>query len=116
MRKAQGALEYLIIIAAVLAIAAIVVLFLTGAFKGASGGGGIAACRVASANCASANATGGGSVAGCNVACIPACSTPSGMDVMTTTVAVIGNCPTSGAGTATACEACTLGNTNAIHS
>jgi uncharacterized protein (UPF0333 family) len=52
MRKAQGALEYLIIIAAVLAIAAIVVLFLTGAFKGASSTGDVSKCKGAASQCA----------------------------------------------------------------
>jgi len=53
--KGQGSLEYLIIIAAVLAIAAIVVLFLTGAFK--SSGGDVAACKAAAASCANDLAT-----------------------------------------------------------
>jgi hypothetical protein len=117
MRKAQGALEYLIIIAAVLAIAAIVVLFLTGAFRGASGGGDIAKCRLSAANCASANATGGGSVLGCQTSCLIACANAAGNDVMAPTVVVnAANCPTSGAGTATACTACTQGLANSIHS
>ncbi len=49
--KGQGSLEYLIIIAAVLAIAAIVVLFLTGAFK--QTGKDVAACKQAAGSCAS---------------------------------------------------------------
>ena len=48
--KGQGSLEYLIIIAAVLAIAAIVVLFLTGAFK--STGQDVSACKAAASRCA----------------------------------------------------------------
>ena len=58
MRKAQGALEYLIIIAAVLAIAAIVVLFITGALGGVGRGGDVAKCRVAAATCANSVASG----------------------------------------------------------
>lgn len=46
----QGALEYLIIVAAVLAIAAIVVLFLTGAFQSTSSD--IGACKAQAASCA----------------------------------------------------------------
>ena len=49
--RAQGALEYLIIIAAVLGISAVVVLFVTGAFTGSSSGADISKCRLAVANC-----------------------------------------------------------------
>ena len=49
--EGQGALEYLIIIAAVLAIAAIVVLFITGAFKGQSDAAKVAACKGAASRC-----------------------------------------------------------------
>ena len=59
----QGALEYLIIVAAVLAIAAIVVLFLTGAFQ--STGGDASACKVAASTCAQELATSAGA-APCN--------------------------------------------------
>ena len=55
MKKAQGSLEYLIIIAAVLAIAAIVVLFLTGAFKSTNKQ--ITQCKTAAASCATQLAT-----------------------------------------------------------
>jgi len=118
MRKAQGALEYLIIIAAVLAIAAIVVLFLTGAFRGASGGGDIAKCRLSAANCASANATGGGSVLGCQTSCLIACANAAGNDVMAPTIAVsAATCSlNSTPGTALACSYCTMGLANSIHS
>lgn len=51
MTKAQGALEYLIIIAAVLGISAVVVLFVTGVFTGSSSGAGISGCRMAASNC-----------------------------------------------------------------
>ena len=49
--RAQGALEYLIIIAAVLGISAVVVLFVTGAFTGSSAGADLSKCRLATANC-----------------------------------------------------------------
>ena len=55
--KGQGSLEYLIIIAAVLAIAAIVVLFLTGAFTGASSTGDLSLCKDAASKCATELAT-----------------------------------------------------------
>ena len=51
----QGALEYLIIVAAVLAIAAIVVLFLTGAFQSTNQD--ITACKLAASTCATELAT-----------------------------------------------------------
>jgi uncharacterized protein (UPF0333 family) len=51
MQKGQGSLEYLIIVAAVLAIAAIVVLFLTGAFQAQQVSGELGKCKVAAASC-----------------------------------------------------------------
>ena len=57
MRRAQGSLEYLIIIAAVLAIAAIVVLFMTGAFKSSSTTAKISECKTEAARCANTLAT-----------------------------------------------------------
>ena len=111
MRKAQGALEYLIIIAAVLAIAAIVVLFLTGAFKGATGGGDIAKCRLAAATCASNLASG---VYASNVSCVSscqaACATSAGFDVKSGTAI---SCSATGSGTL-ACELCIGGSTIGI--
>jgi len=113
MRKAQGALEYLIIIAAVLAIAAIVVLFITGAFRGATGGGDIAKCRLAATTCASNVASGvyGAYGTACQSSCIAACVNSAGQDlkavpaVITTAL----NCITGGA--ATACASCVNGVT-----
>ena len=66
-KAGQGSLEYLIIIAAVLAIAAIVVLFLTGAFTGATSSGDLSLCKYAASKCAtelatSASDTCGGSI------------------------------------------------------
>lgn len=69
--KGQGALEYLIIIAAVLAIAAIVVLFITGAFKGQSEAAKVAACKAASSRCAVDLATSAG--AACSY-CVDDCT------------------------------------------
>jgi len=116
MRKAQGALEYLIIIAAVLAIAAIVVLFLTGAFKGATGGGDIAKCKLAASTCASNVASGVyATSASCQIPCVGACANAAGKDVMAPTVSLVGvtTCPV---GTATACLACVAGAPASIYS
>ena len=54
----QGALEYLIIVAAVLAIAAIVVLFLTGAFQSTNQD--VTACKLAASTCGTELATSNG--------------------------------------------------------
>ena len=115
MRKAQGALEYLIIIAAVLAIAAIVVLFLTGAFTGASGGGDLAKCRLAASTCANNMGTGVyASNLSCVNPCLGACGDSRGYDVVTQTVLVSAStCATTG-GTATGCVACIGGRMSAI--
>jgi len=51
MARAQGSLEYLIILAAVLAIAAVTVLFLTGVTKGQSSTVSVATCKQASDIC-----------------------------------------------------------------
>jgi len=110
MRKAQGALEYLIIIAAVLAIAAIVVLFLTGAFRGATGGGDIAKCRLAASTCASNVASGvySGYGTACQTSCIAACINSAGFDLKAPAVTTsTTNCVTGGA--ATACASCVNG-------
>jgi hypothetical protein len=110
MRKAQGALEYLIIIAAVLAIAAIVVLFLTGAFKGSVGAGNTGECKTAAASCG-LTIVGGGTPASCQSACMTACKDTLGNDVLNTTALVIAaNCPASGFGIATGCTHCVNGN------
>jgi uncharacterized protein (UPF0333 family) len=111
MRKAQGALEYLIIIAAVLAIAAIVVLFLTGAFTSVGKGGDIAKCRLAAANCASNIANGVYATAtACQTPCFGSCSDATGKDVMSGTI-LVSPC-TAG----TACMNCSVGNTSNIRS
>ncbi|MEM4222275.1 MAG: class III signal peptide-containing protein, partial [archaeon] len=51
MKKGQGSLEYLIMVAAVLAIAAVVVLFMTGAFKTGTKSASLARCEEAFAQC-----------------------------------------------------------------
>ena len=108
MRKAQGALEYLIIIAAVLAIAAIVVLFITGAFGGAIGGGDIAKCRMAAATCDQNLETGVYATGeACEDACKDACQDSAGNDVMSDPAAAI-VCDYDGTST-TACGFCIAG-------
>lgn len=79
MMKGQGALEYLIIIAAVLGISAVVVLFVSGAFTGATGGADISKCRLAAANCQKDMALGVST--SCNY-CEEACRDSSGKDVL----------------------------------
>jgi len=80
--KAQGALEYLIIIAAVLGISAVVVLFVTGVFTGSIGGADISKCRVAAANCQRDLTLGlGTSCTQCDAACVDA----SGKDLISKT-------------------------------
>lgn len=70
MRKAQGALEYLIIIAAVLAIAAIVVLFLTDTFSSSDESAQISECKSAASKCYNEQATSVGATCGyCTEAC-----------------------------------------------
>jgi hypothetical protein len=51
MRRAQGALEYMIIIAAVLAISAIVVLIVSGTFSTHSSSASLSACKQAAVDC-----------------------------------------------------------------
>jgi len=75
--RAQGALEYLIIIAAVLGIAAVVVLFVGGAFIGSSGGADISKCRLAASNCAKDMAMGISTTCNyCDSACASATTNP----------------------------------------
>lgn len=70
MAKTQGALEYLIIIAAVLGIAAVSVLFLTSTSAAAKSPASISACRVAASNCGLRTATGvTTSCPECDIAC-----------------------------------------------
>lgn len=52
-QKGQGALEYLIILAAVIAVAAVVVIFITGAFGGQREEASLARCRKTAAECES---------------------------------------------------------------
>ena len=55
--KAQGSLEYLIIVAAVLAIGAIVILFLTGVFGAGKSSADLTLCKDAAAKCGIERAT-----------------------------------------------------------
>ncbi|MBI1973463.1 class III signal peptide-containing protein, partial [Candidatus Micrarchaeota archaeon] len=49
--KAQGSLEYMILIGVVLAIASVVVLFISGSFQGQTASGLFANCRSAAGQC-----------------------------------------------------------------
>ncbi len=94
--RAQGALEYLIIIAAVLGISAVVVLFIGGTFTGSSGGADLSKCRLAAANCQKDMATGLSSTCPyCDTACVDS----SGKDLLSKTQ-----------GCGTACEQCKKGS------
>lgn len=109
MKKAQGSLEYLIIVAAVLAIAAVVVLFLSGTFKGASGG--TVACKNEASQCSITQATTTGH--NCTSGCITACTGTDGKDVIAKTVVpTTVNCVMSGA--ATGCANCSTGSSSVI--
>ncbi|MBI1974147.1 class III signal peptide-containing protein [Candidatus Micrarchaeota archaeon] len=82
MRKGQASLEYLIIIGAVIAVAAVVILFISNI----SGTGGkqtaLASCRTAGAQCAQAQATYGAAFK-CDDICSKGCIDPAtGMDVL----------------------------------
>lgn len=96
----QGALEYLIIIAAVLGISAVVVVFVTGAFTGSSGGADVSKCRLAAANCQKDMATG---LSTSCTQCTGACIDSGGKDVIDGTV-----------GEGYACVKCKQGNAAAI--
>ncbi len=77
--RGQGALEYLIIIAAVLGISAVVVLFVSGAFTSSTAGADIAKCRLAAANCQRDITLGLGT--SCTY-CETSCEDPSGNDLL----------------------------------
>jgi len=96
MMRAQGALEYLIIIAAVLGISAVVVLFVGGAFIGSSGGADLSKCRLAAANCQRDLTLGLGTSC---TQCDAACKDSSGKDLID-----------SIAGCGAACSECKKGN------
>jgi hypothetical protein len=100
MKRAQGALEYLIIIAAVLGISAVVVLFVSGAFTSSTAGADISKCRLAAANCQKDLALGVGT--SCNY-CTGACTDSGGRDVIDGTQ-----------GKGYACIKCNQGNVAAI--
>ena len=78
--KGQGSLEYLIIIAGVLAVAAVVVLFLTSAGSGAAKSQIRSTCVTAAQQCKSLQLTNPGVT--CPNACASACSDPrTGIDM-----------------------------------
>lgn len=86
MKRGQGALEYLIIIAAVLAIAAVVVMFLTGALGGQRGAAGLGICKATAASCKTQKETAAG--VNCTSMCAESCVDPTtAMDVMNPSVA-----------------------------
>ena len=99
MRKGQGSLEYLIIVAVVLALIAIVVLFLTGILGGSKASGDLNKCRTAASQCLSEIIGGPSSCAYCEDACISA----DGLDIQ--------GCEE---GCGTACQLCKAGKTNMI--
>ena len=84
MEKAQGSLEYLIIIAAVLAIGAVVVLFVTGSFGVSSTTADYSLCKEASSKCANERATAVNPE--CSY-CTPACSV-NGVELFTDAIAL----------------------------
>lgn len=86
-RRAQGSLEYLIITAAVLAISAVVVLFLTGAFSSIKAD--TSACKQAAATCKNKMAT---TINPPCSDCETACKDSSGKDVMSKTMGCGGAC------------------------
>lgn len=80
MQRGQGSLEYLIIIAAVLAISAVVVLFLTGAFGGTQSSAKLNECKSAAAQCLSSHLLSPNDPC---VICDTACTDNAGNDILT---------------------------------
>lgn len=137
MAKAQGALEYLIIIAAVLAIAAVVVMFLTGTLSSGGSDAYLAMCKEAATRCytgintqiytidmsgadgqiASAGVAylkGGAAVEpysfGCQEFCMEACKDSSGNDVISGVAVDVNTCRIGNhGGEATGCGRCAQG-------
>ena len=68
--KAQGALEYLILIAAVLAIAAVVVLFITSTGGSSASSAALSACKEAAGSCSLLLMNGPNSCSQCDTACV----------------------------------------------
>ncbi|MEM3411929.1 MAG: class III signal peptide-containing protein [archaeon] len=96
--RAQGAMEYMIMITAVLVIASIIILFMTGVFKTTKSGGDIELCKQAAARCQQARLTNPNDP--CNF-CDEACSS-NGVDIL----------DKSGG---SAIDCCKLGNVSAIY-
>jgi uncharacterized protein (UPF0333 family) len=105
--RAQGSLEYLIIVAAVLAIGAIVILFLTQSASSGSTSALVAECQSAASKCATTMMTSGladcSALTTCN-ACNTSAVTALSGKITTTDTSVY----------ATAYDACIVGATNAI--
>lgn len=81
--RGQGSLEYLIIIAAVLAIAAVVVLFLSGAFTSTQASGNVAKCKQQAAAC-SASLIGVVSTVSCSDVACNLCTATTAVSTNTT--------------------------------
>ena len=89
MRKGQGSLEYLIIVAAVLAVAAIVIMFVTGALGGSREAGNINQCRASAAalyNEVELFGSGSGNVDNLIAECEQACEPSNNEAVCTSTI------------------------------
>lgn len=84
MKKGQGSLEYLIIIAAVLAIAAVVILYLSGILTGTPAS--FAECRLKAAECASMQVAGDFN---CYDTCAGGCTDNNGVDIKTGEAAAV---------------------------
>jgi len=97
--RAQGSLEYLIILAAVLGVSAIVVLFITGTFTGTTKGADISKCRLAAEKCKLSKMS---SPADPCLSCDTACTDSAGKDLLDGRL-----------GCGLACSECKKGN--AIH-
>ncbi len=97
--KGQGSLEYLIILAVILGVAAIVIFFVTGATGAAIEQGTMNKCREATAQCASLLFGGSYDCTFCEEACIDT----GGYDIISGTE-----------GSGTACELCKAGETNEL--
>ena len=80
MKNAQGSLEYLIIIAAVLAVTAVVVMFITGAFGTSKSSASTSTCQTATSSCFNKIQTGTalkGAGGGCDTICNTGCIDPT---------------------------------------
>ncbi len=111
-RKGQGALEYLIIIAGVLTIAALVVYFLTISASSGQGRNIAANCQNAASQCKLKLAV--DQSADCSAMCLDACTDESkgNVDIMSGTQLTTANCRTT---VGSACYYCAHGNISEIY-